>query len=180
MITGAGVLRCFCLCWTSQAGETAAWTTEMFNHVRHTGSGRRASCSDLRASWWGWGSRRGKLWGSRVSCRKPSVLRLRSWNTRPLAPWSPPPCSSSCRGPSSSAYDPCRRTEGCSGLERREDLVVLIFITYCESLWMNDVSNPVTFHPRRSLTFGLTPRKPLQFGAPHLQTVFPFPKHSRL
>lgn len=29
-------------------------------------------------------------------------------------------------------------------------------------------------------TFGRTPRNPLQFGAPHLQTVFPFPKHSRL
>ena len=29
-------------------------------------------------------------------------------------------------------------------------------------------------------TFGLTPKKPLQFGAPHLQTVFPFPRHSRL
>lgn len=32
----------------------------------------------------------------------------------------------------------------------------------------------------RHPTFGRTPRKPLQFGAPHLHTVFPFPKHSRL
>lgn len=30
------------------------------------------------------------------------------------------------------------------------------------------------------LAFGLSPRNPLQFGAPHLQTVFSLPRQSRL
>lgn len=70
--------------------------------------------TDLQASWWGSGSLRGRLWGIRVSYRKPSVLHLHSWNTRPLSLWSTPPSSSSCRGLSSSACDLCPQMEDCS------------------------------------------------------------------
>lgn len=74
--------------------------------------------TDLQAFWWDWGSRRGKLSDSLVSCRRPSVLRPRSWNTRPRALWSPPPCSSFCHGPASLACDLSHQTEGCSNSER--------------------------------------------------------------
>ena len=70
--------------------------------------------TDLQASWWGLGSLHGTLWDIRVSYRKPSVLRLHSWNTRPLFLSSAPPFSSSCRGLSSSACGLCHQMEGCS------------------------------------------------------------------
>lgn len=84
----------FEMLWSACKAMSSAWDTESMPQPKQSPAMRS---TDLQVSWSGWGSLRGTPWDTLASYKKLIALRPHSWNTRPLAPSSPPPvtCASS-------------------------------------------------------------------------------------